>query len=613
MEAHDLSLGPTSIASDRQERRRAAGLVAVVVSEPVVVAGLAIFFAALTALTWRRWGILDFDTGTELAIADRVSHGAVLYRDIRYFYGPAGLYSLALMFKLFGTGLGTAYAFGLIQTTALTAAFYALARVWVRPLTAGITTAGLLLLGYTGWANFVLPNSNSGTFGLLFLLLMVLAMAHRRMWLAGVCLGILGLTRVEFAGAGVVLGIAFLAGTWMVEDRAAAQRIAIRLALPAIIVAAPILAFFAARAGASNLITENLLPVHVLGAESKFQSSLSPFSVPAVVATAVRGLIYLTVLGGAVAGALMWPRLHGWQRLRAIVPLAAGGLGLLILDGASRVLHAFPGTRDLLQTGIQRGLISTTWLPALITGLVIVAAYRAVKRRPSLLSDSWPLDLALLAAACVLAFRAFNNFSADTYAPYYAAPLLILAAAFHERVAARWPGARPMVIGVFALGMASIAIPLTRGIMADNTQRVDTARGAYLASTAAAANEQATIDFIRSHTRPGQPILSLPYGGIYFSVDRPPALYNVTFLPGDVASPSDQRTAIAGLERKQVKLIALSNATFEQWGQPHIGVDYDRQLMAYITRTYRPLARFGNFADTSGGPVPQAYVIYQRR
>jgi len=114
----------------------------------LVIAVLAACFAAITALTWRKWGVPELDAGAELTTADLVKHGALVYRDVRYYYGPLGLYSLALSFKIFGTSFTTAYIFGLGQAVAILAAFYALARQWLVPLTAGLSTALLLAIGF---------------------------------------------------------------------------------------------------------------------------------------------------------------------------------------------------------------------------------------------------------------------------------------------------------------------------------------------------------------------------------------------------------------------------------------------------------------------------------
>ena len=103
-----------------------------------VLGVLALCFLALTALTWRKWGVPEIDAGAELTTADLVKHGAVAYRDVRYYYGPLGLYSLALSFKVFGSSFTTAFAFGLAQTVAILAGLLCLGAPLARAARGGL-------------------------------------------------------------------------------------------------------------------------------------------------------------------------------------------------------------------------------------------------------------------------------------------------------------------------------------------------------------------------------------------------------------------------------------------------------------------------------------------
>ena len=593
---------------------RAASHTQAAASDRVVIGLLGAALIVILALTWRRWGIIDTDTGTEMTVAEMVAHGAVAYRDVRYFYGPAALYSLAFAFKLFGTSLSTAVLFGLLQTVAILATFYALARSWVRPLAAGLATTALMVIGLSGWANFVMPNTTSATFGLLFILLLLLALTRGRLWMAGIALGILMLTRVEFAAAGAITIAAFTIGLQRESGRGVALRALVPMLAPALVIAGAVLGLFAREAGLSRLITTNLLPVSFLQSEAAYQRNLSPLTFSSLVAVGARGLVYVALVAGLVACALRWRRASDLAgRLRACWPLALALLSLLALDGISRVLDAFPGTRSLLQTEVKRMLIGMSWLPALTLAAAVWALIRFVRRERAPLSGSWPLDLALPACGCVLSLRVYDSFTTDTFAPYYAAPLLLLAAIFHERVDHRWPGARRMSLVAFGLAVLTLALALSKGTTAGHTDMVRSARGEFGSTPAAAPALQGVIDFLRSHTHVGEKILALPYGGLYALVDRPPALYNLAFLPGDVSSTGEQRGAIAQLQREQVKYIALGNARFDAWSASQIGVNYDRTLFAFIGRRFRVAATFGDFGSQSGGPLSQAFEILERR
>ena len=117
--------------------------------------------------------------------------------------GPLGLYALALSFKLFGTSLTVAYAFGIVQAAAIFSVFYVLARQWLSPLVAGLATGMLIPIGFSGTSfNFVLPHTNSATFGLLAMLLMLLAL--KRGWLigAGAATGLVALNELIIVPGG---------------------------------------------------------------------------------------------------------------------------------------------------------------------------------------------------------------------------------------------------------------------------------------------------------------------------------------------------------------------------------------------------------------------------
>ena len=141
-------------------------------------------------------------------MAAAIAEGGEPYRDIRYFYGPAGVYSLAGAFAVFGTSFTTAFAFGLVQAAAIVGAFYALARQLLRVVPAFLATAIVAAIGFSGTAfNFVLPHTNSATFGVLFVLLMLLALCARAAasWPASPPAS-LCLTRPEFAAVAALIG-----------------------------------------------------------------------------------------------------------------------------------------------------------------------------------------------------------------------------------------------------------------------------------------------------------------------------------------------------------------------------------------------------------------------
>jgi hypothetical protein len=580
------------------------------------IAALSLLFALLVAISWRKWGTPEIDAGSELTTAAQAAQGQLPYDQVRYFYGPLGVYTLAGAFKLFGISLMTAYALGLAVTAAIGASFYALARQLLRPLAACLSTAVLLAIGFSGTQfNFVLPHTNSATFGLLLLLLELLALTRGRPLLAGVAIGLAGLTRVEFAAAAVLAALAWLVGVWRAEDRRAALRMAAWMAGPAVVIPLAVLGTIAASVGTSRLLWQNLWPVDFLRiAGFNAYREWTPFDAASVASSLARGAIYCSLLAGLVATAVKLYGARGASRLRALWPLGAAFLAVAGVIAVWRVSGIFDGAQAAVQEEGKQLLIGMTWLPLLSLAAAALVAYRFLRRQRAPLTGFWPLDLALAAAAVLLCSRAYDKFTMDSAAPYYAAPAVLLLGLLHQRIGDRWPAARPAVMTALGAVAAGIVLYATVALYPDKATTVHTAAGSYVADTSSARVEQQAIDFVRTHTAPGEPVLALPAdAGIYFLADRPPPLYENMFLPGLLDSRADEVAAIAALKRQKVRYALISTRDTSAFETGRFGTGYDRLLGDYL-RSGRLVATLGDPSIAPGGGNPsQGFRIYALR
>ena len=122
------------------------------------------------------------------------------------------------------------------------------------------------------------------------------------------------------------------------------------------------------------------------------------------------------------------------------------------------------------------------------------------------------------------------------------------------------------------------------GLYVHDTTAVHTARGTFLTTAAAAAALQATVDRIdarhappasrSSRRRPTEACTSCP--------TAPRRCYELTLLPGLIATPAEQRAAIARLRREHVALAVIGARDLSVWGTPTFGVDYDKILGDYL-------------------------------
>ena len=582
-------------------------------ADALALAGLGLFIAVLTVISWRKWGTPEIDAGAELTTAAQAVHGHLPYEDTRYFYGPLGVYTLTGAFKVFGTSLATAYALGLTVTVAIAGSFYALARQLLRPLAAALSTAVLIAIGFSGTQfNFILPHTNSATFGLLLLLLALLALTRGHPLLAGTAIGLTGLTRVEFAAAAGLVGLAWVVGVWREQGRQAALRTLGWIAGPALAIPLIVLGALAARVGADRLFWQNLWPIDFLRAAGfNAYREWTPFDAASVASSLSRGVIYLGLLAGLTATAVKVHGARGAARVKALWPLAAAWAGSLLLLAAWKASGVFSGAEAAVQEEAKQLLLGMSWLPLLSLLAAALVGRALVRRQAAPLSGHWPLDLALVVAAVLLCSRAYDQFTMTSAAPYYAAPAVLLLGLLHQRIGDRRPAARPAVMAMLGAVAAGIALYAAVALYPDKGTVVHTAAGSYVGDSRSAGAQQQALDFLRNHTAPGEPVLALPAdAGTYFLADRPQALYENMFLPGLLDTEADERAAIARLRREDVRYALVSNRDTSAFETGRFGSGYDQLLGSYL-RSGRLVATFGDLDAAPGGGNPsQGFRVY---
>lgn len=166
-----------------------------------------IFFAWRS---WRTWPDILVDFGHELYIPWRLAEGEVLYRDIPFTMGPLSQYFNALLFRMFAVSLTTLIAANLLILVAVTAMLFWLFRrcgtLWSATFVTLFFLAVFAFAQYSliGNYNYVCPYRHEITHGLALGLaelvcLVQFAETRRPAWLhaAGLCIGLIGLTKLE--------------------------------------------------------------------------------------------------------------------------------------------------------------------------------------------------------------------------------------------------------------------------------------------------------------------------------------------------------------------------------------------------------------------------------
>ena len=181
---------------------------------------LSALFAALLAITWRRWPDPLVDFGRDLYIPWMMNQGATLYRDIEHAYGPLTQTLNAVLFRLFPPSVIT-----MALADAFLAALLAILIYRIALVPAGRGAAFLCTLIYIAVFafgnytkitnfNFISPFSHEATHGIILCLATLHAwqMAFFRrspkaLALAGFFAGLCFLTRAETTLAALVLSL----------------------------------------------------------------------------------------------------------------------------------------------------------------------------------------------------------------------------------------------------------------------------------------------------------------------------------------------------------------------------------------------------------------------
>jgi hypothetical protein len=577
----------------------------VAVAGDVVAAGaLALLGAVILAYTWNRWGNVDNDTGYDTLAGWRVAHGQLPYVDYVYYYGPLAPFALGLFSLVGGDGMAPALAFGLVIATAIVAATYVLARTRLNPLGAFLATALVLPVAFSSdQFSYVDPHTHSATLAILLSLLFLLAMQRfsaggSRWWLgaAGMCVGLVLLTRPEFAVAVLLGGAVWI---WARGRSGVAQRRELLVfGVPALAIPVVVYGAFLTAVSPHRLLFDNLYPRDFYhAAASTMLKARAPLTLSSFVQLGAKLVLYVAVFAAAIAlirAVERRPRLH-------IVALAAcvGG-GLLVVAAA----FADP---EALRHGLK---FAYGWIPAGAAVAAVLLLRQAWKTRSRNASDHLELSgtvvLAVVAAATYAAFYIHSFFAQMAV---YALPLAaIFLATLHLRRLA-------LSRGTAMLGVAWLAFLAAAGIgLTIKDARVESATvhgpgGSIAAKPDQAAVYQQALDWIERSTEPRAQILLAPQlTWLYALSERRNPLPELSLLPGALASPGAESAAIRRLEQQRVPLIVTERRTFSGYGNTYFGGSFDRELAAWIRTHYRHAALLG-----SSGPAEDEVDIWLRR
>ncbi len=580
------------------------------------IGSLALFWCWKLYSTWGAWGNLTIDSGREMYVPKLLAQGKMLYRDVRYIYGPAAPYFNSWLFRIFGIHLEVLYWAGSLAAL-ISAVLLFLSGRALRPAAASTPATGFQLAGWTAGAVllaesfhpslfcFPLAYSFASVYGCLASCLFLWCALRAWQspgwsWLcgAGLAAGAALVTKLEFGAACYGTLALLLAGrAWAHPSWPKAARDALAL-LP----------------GALLCLLAVRWMVSIAGADFITQRNIESWP----------GSYFMKTYGR------FWLQQNGltltWPDFRDALMRSAPLIGLIIVLESRLWRNAFlqaQWLRAVLALGTVADLVSVAlqapekrYFQAALSALffpqdmVLYIAFAAalwtalLLLRRGLLSQQFPAAMTCSFTA-LLGFRMLMRMRPSDYAIYYNGPavlcFLLLGCLFLSRIRSRRAAAWAQASLCAGCLLAALAVASDLEAGAAGFVPYQTPYGTVRVAPALAKTYPAAVQFIKEKAARGEAVMSLPEDTtLYFLSDTVAPTWVYVFTPGALPPGQPTLELIEQIERHNVKYLLWSNRTFVEYGVPFFGRDFNADLGNYLHQHYRrigPLIPPASFWD----------------
>jgi len=566
-------------------------------------------FAAMLAVSWRRWISLGADSGREMDLPLRLLNGELLYRDVYYLYPPFSPYFHSSLYRIFGPSLDVLQTGGALCAALIVWMCYRIARRLMTPSESALAVIAVTLVCvFKPAGNLIWPYAFAALHGLVFALGALLfalryAENQRRQELiaAGVLIGLAAITKQEFALAGA--GAVTAAVVWL--RRSDFRKTATDLAWaagPASLVALPVYAALLAFIGWKIIVEDCHLFYTHLPASLVFYNAQRTgldrplFSFAQMIGAAAVGVAILSaiaLLSGPVRSTA-FRRKHLIDR----TPPPEGGT-TNSTSGQMRRLWITLGVSSLVALAV-RLIEGEYWdgspmraLPFLLLAMIVVGWRRNWENGANaalFIIAVYSLSILARVALRVPSGGAFGGFFLPTslilfcYLFLRAAPAAV-GRLWRDRLATR----RARLIGAWTLIAALMVTAVIYGVRYRRNFdfELKTPRGDLFIRRPIGEAYREALDFIAERSTPADAIAVFPEGSeLAFLGERRMALRLQIFHPGFL-DEQGERAEIARLRAANVRYALIVNRSMHEFGADVFGRDYFPALGGWIDERYR--------------------------
>jgi 4-amino-4-deoxy-L-arabinose transferase-like glycosyltransferase len=582
-------------------------------------------FAAMLAVSWRRWTSPIADSGREMDLPARLLEGEWLYRDVHHIYPPLAPYLNALLYRIFGAHLDVLHVAGIVCSAMIVAICYRIARRLFEPTEAAIATAAVIVFCiFKPAGNLIQPYSFAALYACvcsLAVLLLTLRYAENRrsreLIFAGLLIGLAAITKQEFALAAAATVTATLLVQWLSSPESQILNPKSFLAgllfaaAPAILIAGPVYGLLFVKLDWRMLIEDcHLFYTHLPSSLVTYNAQRTGLDRP---------LLSLAQIAGAAA-----------------VAFAALSFVVMLGDRRRKILKwsAMSFVSSFAAIFVIKQIVGNQWdgsplraLPVLLLAIIGVEFWRRKEiRNPQSAIRNPALFIIAVYSFAVLARVALRVPSGGAFGGFFLPTSLILFCYLFWRILPesieQWTADTSSARRVLVFGRALLIVTILAGAVTFGIRyrknfnvEIHAERGHLFAPKVTGKEIQEALEFIRNSTQPNEAIAVLPEGSdLAFLTGRRILLRHQILIPG-LMSGEDEQKAIERLQQDRVRYVLVVNRPMREFGLEAFGRDFYTQLGGWVESNYRVVKVFGS-QPTANPPigVPGFFIkVYKPR
>lgn len=563
-----------------------------------------VLFVFLVYISYSKWGMPIVDCFRNAYLAEHLTRGEVLYKDIYYFYCPIAPYFNALLFNIFGIHLNVLYTAGIFTSLIIVNVGFYLSRQLLNSTMACLTICAFTSMSIfrPGLFQYIFPYSYESLYGSLLLtvlLVCMLAIIKKEdsnksifLYISPIIVSLCMLLKQD-AGISACLTYLVMIVTLYIDKKLTINKslLTIALSFASFIIFFSIFIIFIPYYDLINgIFPTNIFSAHYI---QVFSGSIITY---AMVLNTIKMFILFTVCFSIITGFSYYIIKYGIIASKSINYKYIIAF-LFLLMGISLVLpetfvNDIKKLLVLLSNYFNNNVIFQ-WIWCFSVTYFFFIIYKKIKKKISF-EDSNYIVLLFTISSIFFLFRRFMAINLSTVSNFFILPALILCIYFiYKNI--------PVILSsinrkyytysvhIFIILLIASSLIKSYNYYKKIDYKLTTSRGTYTTISKMGPQLKDAISLVESSTNKNDYIFTPPEDLIInFMTGRKNASKYIQQLPGIIHSKKLENNLIKELEKNKPRIIFISNNNnVIFYGKRQWGYDYLQNTFKWIQKNYR--------------------------